>query len=405
MPTETATLPITETLTANSEASVSETLRSANQSKTPVYPIGGGTSLGFGLPAKAEGLGLQLTGMHDVVDYPARDMTITVGAGITIERLQQILAPENQRLPVDAPDSAQATLGGLMATNHSGPLRYGHGTMRDQVIGVRAVDGRGQAFSAGGRVVKNVAGYDFCKLLTGSLGTLGVITEVTLKLKPIPPAAATVLCAPRDLDHAESLLGQIVASSTTPVSIELLCGQTWHDLPYLGASPAGWLAVGFEGTRMEVDWMTDQLAKEWQPQEAQARTLDGEDHRSLQQALIDFPADPSAAFVLKLTSMPHAVTRHVLALLAADDAVGIQVHAGNGIVLAKYPDVPSVSMSKLKSIAAQTQGTATIVSNPSGIEMTHHHVWGAPDVPFDLMKRVKDAFDPNHILNPGRFVY
>jgi len=206
MSAETFSLPISEMLTPESESQVCEILRSASQNGTPVYPIGGGTSLGLGLPAQMDGFGLQVGGLNKVVDYPARDMTITVGAGITMQKLTELLSSESQHLPIDAPNPEIATLGGLIATNHSGPRRFGQGTMRDHVIGIRAVDGRGNAFAAGGRVVKNVAGYDFCKLLTGSFGTLGVITEVTLKLKPLPAAGAFVHCQPANLEQAEQLL-------------------------------------------------------------------------------------------------------------------------------------------------------------------------------------------------------
>ena len=156
-------LPLTDTVTPESTEQLADIVRSAAAEHTPVYPIGGGTCLNFGLPAKQEGLGLQLTGIDQVIDYPAGDMTITVGAGIAMEALQERLGTQSQRLPVDAPRATHATLGGLIATNHSGPLRFGQGTLRDHVIGIRAVDGRGEMFSGGGRVVKNVAGYDFCK--------------------------------------------------------------------------------------------------------------------------------------------------------------------------------------------------------------------------------------------------
>src|SRR4029077_853691 len=121
-----------------------------------------------------------------VIDYPARDMTITVQAGLPIAVLQRTLATENQRLPLDVPRPELATLGGALATNVSGPRRYGFGTLRDYVIGITTVNDEGHEVKAGGRVVKNVAGYDLCKLHVGALGTLGVITQVTLKLRPLP---------------------------------------------------------------------------------------------------------------------------------------------------------------------------------------------------------------------------
>ncbi|OYV80387.1 MAG: hypothetical protein B7Z73_19035, partial [Planctomycetia bacterium 21-64-5] len=177
-------LPLTATVEPATQSELVEQVRAAFGSDTPLYPIGGGTSLGYGVPPKQKGLGVRLTGLNRIVDYPARDMTITVEAGITMSVLAAELAREGQRLPVDAAQSDRATLGGLIATNFSGPRRYGYGTLRDYVIGISAVDGRGTPFKAGGRVVKNVAGYDLCKLLTGSLGTLAVISQVTLKVRP-----------------------------------------------------------------------------------------------------------------------------------------------------------------------------------------------------------------------------
>ena len=180
---------------------------------TPIYPIGGGTSLDYGLPAARPGIGVSLAELNRVVDYPARDMTITVEAGITMAELAddaggRAAMAADRRAAADA-----ATLGGVVATASSGPRRYGYGTMRDYVIGISAVDGRGMPFKAGGRVVKNVAGYDFCKLLTGSLGTLGVITQVTLKIKPLPEQfGVRGLRRAAIVDMAEPLLAALVTS-------------------------------------------------------------------------------------------------------------------------------------------------------------------------------------------------
>src|SRR5262249_29526646 len=143
---------------------------------------GGRTMLGVGLPPARPGVALDLLGLKRVIDYPARDMTITVQAGITVQAPGQLLAAEGQRVPVDVPLPSRATLGGAMAANASGPRRLGAGTLRDYVIGVTTVNDQGQETKAGGRVVKNVAGYDLCKLHLGALGTLGVITQATLKV-------------------------------------------------------------------------------------------------------------------------------------------------------------------------------------------------------------------------------
>src|SRR5262249_30396089 len=142
----------------------------------PIYPAGGRTAMSFGRPIEQPGLVLSTTGLQKVIDYPARDMTVTVEAGSRMDDRGKPLESETerQRLPIDAPQAHRATLGGVAATNASSSRRYGLGTMRDYVIGISAVDASGNLYKAGGRVVKNVAGYDLCKMLVGSLGTLAV---------------------------------------------------------------------------------------------------------------------------------------------------------------------------------------------------------------------------------------
>src|SRR5437868_345715 len=148
-------LPIKDMLAPQTEDELTAAVRSAYETATPLYPIGGGTSLQFGLPAKSPGRGLSLAKLNRIVDYPARDMTVTVEAGVTMKSLADLLAKERQRLPIDVPQAEKATIGGVIATNWNGPRRYGEGTVRDYVIGISAVDGRGQPFKGGGRVVKN----------------------------------------------------------------------------------------------------------------------------------------------------------------------------------------------------------------------------------------------------------
>lgn len=406
-------LPLKQTLQPADQAALADALREAHETRTPIYPIGGGTSLGFGLPARQQGIGLSLTGLNRVVDYPARDMTITVEAGITLRQLAETLAAERQRLPVDGPQADQATLGGLIATNFSGPRRYGCGTIRDYVIGISAVDGRGAPFKGGGRVVKNVAGYDFCKLLCGSLGTLGVITQVTLKLKPIPPAVAFLAASVDDLASAERLLAALVTSKTTPVAIELLSGPAWRRDPAVGtlASEAGAvLLVGFEGTQTEVDWMLGQLRTEWQGQGALRIYQPGHDQIDpLWQRLIEFPAHEPAATVLKINVVPSAACGLATLLQTIDPNGSILAHAGNGILLARMStpgsDVSQAIIKKLQPAARAVGGNVIVLSAGDGLEMTRQVIWGSAPDDLRLMQAVKQQFDPFNLLNPGRFIY
>jgi glycolate oxidase FAD binding subunit len=341
-------------------------------------------------------------------------MTITVEAGITMRQLAQTLTAERQRLPIDAPQAEKATLGGVIATNFSGPRRYGCGTMRDYVIGISAVDGRGTPFKGGGRVVKNVAGYDFCKLLCGSLGTLGVITQVTLKLKPLPQASGFLAASVPDFEVAETLLATLVRSQATPAAIELLCGRAWYDDPALGGlarESTAVLLVGLEGTKTEVEWMLNHLRSEWQQQGVRRiHQPPGDQVDALWQRLTEFPAAEPSATVLKANLPPSAVCRFIDVLRSVDPECSIQAHAGNGIVLARMPsgsagELSGAIVKKLQPAARQGGGNVTVLAAAEGLEPTRQVMWGSAPDDLRLMQAVKQQFDPFNLLNPGRFVY
>src|SRR5207244_961539 len=167
----------------------------------------------------------------------------------------QLLATENQRLPIDVPQSDRATLGGTLAANVSGPRRYGFGTLRDYVIGISVVNDEGQEVKAGGRVVKNVAGYDLMKLYTGSLGTLGIISQVTLKVKPLPEASRWII-VPAEPDQVTDLLARLSATRTRP------CAITVQGRAKEGRIAGASVVVGFEDNARAVEWQVARLGEE-----------------------------------------------------------------------------------------------------------------------------------------------
>ena len=187
-----------------------------------IYPQGGKTSLDYGGTPGRAGVAISTRSISRLIDYPHADMTITVEAGMTLAALSAILAGQGQRLLVDAPFPDRATLGGIYATNTSGPgVRAGR--PRDQIIGVSFVTSEGVVVKGGGRVVKNVAGYDLPKLLTGSMGTLGIITQLTLKVRPMPEKSAIAWVCFRNLDAvALAALEMLNVSETRPIAVELL---------------------------------------------------------------------------------------------------------------------------------------------------------------------------------------
>ncbi len=406
-------LPLSQTIVPNDQEELRAAVERAYRSGTPIYPIGGGTSLDFGLSPKQPGIGLSLAKLNRVIDYPARDMTITVEAGITINALAKILAKEGQRLPIDVPDADRATLGGVIATNTSGPRRMSSGTIRDYVIGISAVDGRGMLFHGGGRVVKNVAGYDFCKLLCGSLGTLGIVTQVTLKLKPLPPRSVLLTCAIRDWTQADELLAATVNSNVTPAAVELLSGPAWvEDLAFrkLPSDGVSWLVVGLEGTAAEVDWLLNKQREEWlNLRVAPAVVSEGDEAVALWQRLAQFPAAKESPLVLKFSVRSSQVPAIIKAVRTIDPHCSLQAHAVNGVVIVRFKNFAAAEVGKLlpgtlQPLAKTAGGSVVVLSWNGGGELTRQAYWGTVDAAGDWMLKVQQQFDPKRILNPGRFV-
>jgi len=344
-----------------------------------------------------------------VVDYTPRDMTILVEAGVRMADLAAMLAAEGQQLPIDVPRASQATIGGVVATNWNGPRRYGHGTIRDYVIGIHAVDGRGVAFKGGGRVVKNVAGYDFCKLLTGSLGTLGVITQLALKVKPRPECTSAIIADCGDLSVAEDVLSRLAVLEAPPVAIDLLVGDAW------ASAVRNRLSIRLEGTQTEVDWLADRVQSELSAaRAANVRRLNNDDAATLWDRQVEFSdrgageSDGNSPLVVQIAVPPSAVTGMIARMNAIDANCTIQAHAASGIIVARFAkfthgELTATLAGKLRPDAVQLGGSLVVVrSNIEGL--TPHLVWGGRTDAVVLLERIKHTFDPRNILNPGRYI-
>ncbi len=399
-------LPLRTTAAPPDEAALAEAVRRAGAERCPVYPLGGGTRLHYGAPPEAPGLGLATAAMDRVLDHAADDMTITVEAGMTIARLAKVLAARDQRLPIDAPQPDRATIGGLVATNTFGPRRFGHRTVRDYLIGLRAVDGRGEVFAGGGRVVKNAAGYDVPRLLVGTLGTLGVIAQVSLMVRPVAETAALLVAKLPGFDAATDLLGRLARSPARPVSADVL-NAGWGS----EAAPAGGfddgtvrLLVGFEGSRTEVPWMVDRLRAEWQDSAArEIRLLDGADSAAMWQWMTEVPAQ------LQANVRPGRLGALIGSITEVDPACAVAAHAGDGVVKVRLSeeaagDLPAV-LAKLRPAARLLDGNLVVLDAPPGTGLTRDDVWGPPRAAHPVMRAIKERFDPEGILNPGRWIF
>jgi glycolate oxidase FAD binding subunit len=380
----------------------------AKDAREAVVPAGGRTALRMGEPISGPVRLVSTSAMQKVIDYPARDMTITVESGIRVADLQKTLATEGQRLPIDVPDARRATLGGAIAANTSGPRRFGQGTFRDYVIGISAVDGIGRPFSAGGRVVKNVAGYDLCKLLVGSLGTLAVITQVTLKLRPAAEAHRVYWLTAASPEEIEAWLVRLGLSQTRPVAIEVLnkraigavAAESRVELPVGEIA----MAVAFEGSTSECDWQMTTVEKELGAGTGVARLADPQ-ALTLIQALAEFQAagDDPVTFA---ASVPSS---QVAALIAEASRRGVsaQAHAANGIVIGHLPD-NCVTAAGAKEIIgplrrmAESAGGSLVVWNCDDAWKPTLDVFGTAQPARRWMREVKKSLDPHAVLSPGR---
>jgi glycolate oxidase FAD binding subunit len=413
-----ATLTQVERVTPTEQVGVGDVVREAFEAGRPLFLVGGGTSQDFGAASDRAGQTLDLTGLNRIVDYTPRDMTIVVEAGVRLAELASTLAAEGQHLPIDVPRASEATIGGVVATNWSGPRRYGYGTVRDYVIGVNAVDGRGIAFKGGGRVVKNVAGYDFCKLLTGSLGTLGVITQLAFKVKPRPECSTTVVGDCADLAIADRALERLANLDAPPVAVDLLTGAGWNlvDGGERGKSAPNHIVVHLEGSEAEIGWLSQQVQSALAEVGATAvRELSKADSAAVLARQVEFSDrgagadDEGSPMVVKIAVPPSAVSSMFRDLQAADAKCTIQAHAGNGIIIARFAaftqaDSTKTIVGKLRPAAVLSGGSLVIVKSTMD-GLTPHLVWGGRTDATVLLERIKRQFDPRNILNPGRFAY
>lgn len=371
-----------------------------------IYPQGGGTALDYGGTPRTPGVAIDTRSLNRVIDYPAADMTITVEAGITLSALRTILAEKRQRLLIDAPHPDRATLGGIYATNTTGSRRFGAGRPRDQIIGISFVTADGALVKGGGRVVKNVAGYDFPKLLTGSLGTLGVIAQLTQKVRPMPEASALVWVPFTSVEGLAPALDRLNTSATRPIAIDLFNGSGARHTGEARGLPAGdWvLVVGFEDNAASVAWQVDRLMIELGRTNIVLR--EGADAESLWSALTEFQAAEVGPVSIVANLRPSSVAAFVRDF--DNDRWAVQAHAGNGIVRGHALGSPSLEtlapeIDRLRAAAAVDGGSLMLTRCP--VEWKERLlVWGTPRPDWTLAERIKRSLDPKGVMNPGRFV-
>jgi len=376
---------------------VAQCLEACARSGANVIPAGMMTWLECGNPVRSAQVVLSLSRMNRVVDYFPADLTICVEAGITLSDLNGIVRRENQWLPLDPPGNG--TLGAVVACGSSGPLRFGYGTPREYVIGLRLAHVDGTESKSGGRVVKNVAGYDLNKLYVGSFGTLAVITEVILKLRPVPERSATMLVTASDLLSIQDFASRIMASRLRPASLFVLNHGMSSRLGVATRGPA--LLVRFVESAAAVADQVDRLQTLGDDINCALTTVAEADS-----VLWPCISGLDQTVVLKCSVAMSRVVRalelcenHFPECVAAADIgmglVRIGIQSGDLEIIAR--------IKSLRSDVESIGGTLIIERAPSFIRL-EADAWGEPGPEIRIMRSIKQSYDPDSLLSPSRLV-
>jgi len=376
------------------ERELAEVLRLSSEAGLAVIPRGGGTKLGWGNPPARADLILSTARLTEVIEHAWADLTVTVEAGCTIQRLQETLAQHGQRLALDPLWPEKATIGGVLSTNDSGALRLRFGALRDLIIGVTIALPDGTLASSGGKVVKNVAGYDLPKLATGALGTLGVITRAVFRLHPLPRSTRAFSITTANAEEAQRI---VLAMQDSKLAHTFLQSHFSDD-----AAPLS--DILFEGTDAGLN-----------AQEAQLRTLCGT--ASVSEAstatwaareILWALTEPANAAMAKISILPANLARTIQLVEHVANEKQLRWKAlmyATGIGWLLLEGKAGSLLGALQALRGELEshgGSLIALHRPE--KMPAFDTWGSAGDAFTLMKAVKQQLDPKSTLNPGRFV-
>jgi glycolate oxidase FAD binding subunit len=373
---------------------MSELMKLAGREGLAVAPRGGGTKMHIGDPPCELDLIVSTARLNEIIEHVPGDQVVRVQAGIKLEDLQEHLSGSDQMVAIDPPERG-ATIGGVVATNSSGPRRYKYGTIRDLIIGITVVLSDGTVAKAGGKVVKNVAGYDLSKLFTGSLGTLGIIATANFRLHPIPEATRTLALEIKIPQEAQEAAQAIMHSQVEASAVELHWGEEARLLTVLVESiPAG---VGAKAETASF------LLRSF----GEVRSLDEEEMEFLGPLRPPELGDDEAA--TKITAPPAELAGVLDSVLGAAERRGVKsrivARAANGVTLVGLSGGDQAEfVEELREIWTRRGGSVVLQRGPADLKkMVGTWSTGGRD-DLGLMRRVKEKFDPRGTLNPGRFI-
>jgi glycolate oxidase FAD binding subunit len=396
------------------EAEVVQVLKYAYEQGLSVITEGRGTKAGLGGMRGQADILLSLKRMSGIIEYSVGDLTMTALPGTLFSDIEEELNRNGQMFPLYPGWPSESTLGGTVSANISGVKRIRYGSARDWIIGLRVVYPDGTVIRTGGKVVKNVAGYDMTKLMIGSMGTLGVITEITVKLRPKPPHEELIHIYSKSIDPLHKIAQVILNSYMEPVALELLTPPLSRQLTgrseYL-------LLVGFEDTKSSVTYQTEWLNGQASSLQLQLdRVLQGEDVSAWWEAYRKLsPKKNDSQIAIKVGSWMTEVAPIIETATQWADKLNVcaRTHGGMGTGLTHmYIDAPSIGtdeqavlrfIEEVRRYSEAKKGFAIVEHAPLGWR-SKIDLWGARNSSFRLTEGIKNKIDPKGILNPGRFV-
>ncbi len=396
-PTDTEARAAIAIVEPDSVEQICEIVRMCEADRIALAPIGAARSLAE-IRRSPVALGISMARMARIVAYEPDDMTIVAESGITVGKLNAVMADARQRLPVDPCGPAMTTLGSLIGAAHSGPLRLSEGTSRDLLIGVRFVNHGGSLVHGGGRVVKNVAGYDLMKLMGGAFGTLGIVTEATFKVRPIPsdyclavvpyPSGFEAFAAARTLDDSLPLSNLDILSPALATRFNST-GQFA-------------LLAGFSGSPPEIDYQAERI-RDLVGACGEILSADGALRSYELLRDIDFHSAPLAAQI----AVPPAFLGRVLEACGND--IEFRAHAGSGVAQiisadGSFAEVAAKTVARWREVARSARGSLRLIAAAPAIRDSLEFFDTPNDGALALMRQLKAAFDPAGIFNPGCFV-
>ena len=372
---------------------LSQVTKTAYKHKWTIIPSGKGSKLNWGGIVKTAQILISTEYLNQIIDYAVSDLSVTVGSGVLLKDLQQELAKHNQLLPIDPAYPHLATLGGIVATGDTGSYRRGYGGVRDLVLGLSWVRSDGEVTKAGGKVVKNVAGYDMMKLLTGSYGTLGIMTSITFRLYPIAKDSLTVLVTGQ-ASKINALSQTITQSSLTPTMADLISESL---VRHLGLGDGLGLIMRFQTIPESIN---AQIAK-IKETGTEMTIYQGDKENNLWQALKQTIREVTAKS--DITCKIGIKASQATSLLTFLDSMSVlaQIHLSSGVGYLKL-DREDI-LPQLRSYLEAEKGFLSVLEASPECKAVFEP-WGYTGNALEMMRKIKQQFDPYNLLSPGRFL-